>query len=60
METLPRPLPIIVIADERSAALGSVMSDPLAEPTWTNRMGTDSAPALAAAIRMRSALRPHK
>ena len=33
------PLPINVIADVRSTALGSVMSDPLAEPTWTNRMG---------------------
>ena len=49
-----------MIVDERSTALGKLMSGPLIEPTWTNRIGADTAPALAAAIRMRSALRPHK
>ena len=54
------PLPISSIADERSAALGSVMSGPLTEPIWTKRIGTASAPALAPAISRRSALLPQR
>ena len=54
------PLPISTIADDRSAAPGSVMSAPLAEPIWTNRIGTASFPALAPAISRRSALFPHR
>ena len=57
---LPTPLPISAMAEERSTALGSVRSDPPAEPIWTNRMGTASAPALAPAISRHSALLPHR
>jgi hypothetical protein len=57
---LPMPLPISTIAEERSTALGSVMSGPLTAPTWTNRIETASFPALAPAITRRSALFPHK
>ena len=42
------PLPMSTIADDRNAALGSVMSAPLTAPICTNRIGTASAPALAA------------
>lgn len=35
----PIPLPMSTIADDLSAALGSVMSVALTEPTWTNRTG---------------------
>ena len=41
---LPMPLPMSTIADDLSAALGSVMSEPLTAPIWTNRIGTASAP----------------
>ena len=54
------PLPISTIAEERSTALGSVMSGALTAPIWTNRIGAASCPALAPAIRRRSALFPHR
>jgi hypothetical protein len=57
---LPMPLPMSTIADDRSAALGSVMSAPLTEPICTNRTGTASAPALAPAMMSRSALFPQR
>src|SRR6202522_3754334 len=60
-ETLPRPLPISSIADDRRTALGSVRFGPLAAPTWINRMGLAAVPAaLEAAIRRHSALFPHR
>ena len=43
---LPMPLPISSIAEERSTALGSVMSEPLTAPICTKRIGAPSAAAL--------------
>ena len=40
------PLPMSTIAEERSAAPGSVMSGPLTAPTWTNRIGDRVFPGL--------------
>ena len=57
---LPMPLPISVMAEERSAALGRVISDALTEPICTNRMGTMSFPAFAPAIIILSALSPQR
>ena len=58
--TLPRPLPINVIAFERNTAPGSAMFGPLAEPTWTKRSAAPSCKPLAAATSRRSALLPHR
>ena len=55
-----RAYPRETVADERSTALGSVISDRLTDPIWTNRIGTPPAPASAAAVRRRSALSPHR
>ena len=55
---LPIPLPMSTIADDLSAALGSVMSAALTAPIWTNRIGTASAPTFAPAAMRRSALFP--
>src|SRR5450432_3206564 len=58
--TLPMPLPISWIAEERRTALGSEMLGALAAPIWIQRIGTPSAPAFAAAISNRSILGPHR
>ena len=58
--TLPMPLPIISMVEERTAEAGRVMLAPLELPTCTKRIGTPSGPALAPAISRRSALLPQR
>ncbi len=58
--TLPRPLPIKTMAEERSAAAGSTISGPPKAPTCTKRIGTVSAPPLAPAFSRQAALLPHR